>query len=112
MRCWPQFCQYFIHMFSMPIHQYFPHQKFALYGNYFIFLLELRSPSVSRLPVKVALPSPVKLSPGRCNKHFLGKTGQISPPDTPYKSNTTCNWVIEVPTGYYIQLDFYNIALE
>lgn len=57
--------------------------------------------------------SPVVLPPGRCNKHIIvAKTVRITPPDSPYKSNTTCIWIVEIPTGYYIQLEIYNLQLE
>ena len=79
---------------------------------YIMFLLESRSPLPSRLPAKVATPSPVTLPPGGCNRHLLNVTGQIFPPDSPYKSNTTCIWIIEVPKGYEVRLEIHDMELE
>jgi len=78
-----------------------------------IFSLGLRSSSVSKLPAKsLTTSSPVILPRGRCNKHLTGKTGWFFPPDNPYKSNTDCVWIIEVPKGYCILLTVYNIQFE
>ena len=80
--------------------------------NYIMFLLESRSPLPSRLPAKVATPSPVTLPPKGCNRHLLNVSGQIFPPDSPYKSNTTCIWIIEVPKGYEVRLEIHDMELE
>ena len=78
-----------------------------------IFLLGLRSSSVSKLPAKsLTTSSPVTLPRGRCNKHLIGKTGWFYPPDNSYKSNTDCVWIIKFPKGYYFQLIFYDIELQ
>ena len=79
-------------------------------------LLDLRtsSESVSKLPPKcVITPPPVTLPPpGRCNKFLNGTTGQFSPPDNPYRSNTKCAWLIEVPKGHEIKLIFHDVEIE
>jgi len=75
------------------------------------YLLGLRSSSDSMLPERPTFP-PVTVPPGRCNKHLIGKKGQFSPPDNPYKSNTDCVWIIKFPKGYYFQLIFYDIELQ
>ena len=80
------------------------------------YLLDLRSSSesVSQLPAKsVNTASPVNLPLGRCNAHLQETRGQFSPPDNPYRSNTDCAWVIEVPHGYkYISLKIYGLQIE
>ena len=78
-----------------------------------IFLLGLRSWSSSRLPPPVTSKiSPVVLPSGRCNRHLIGSTGRFSPPDSYYRSNTECIWVIEVPEGYNVRVTFYNVQIE
>ena len=78
-----------------------------------IFLLGLRSWSLSRLPPPVKSNiSPVVLPSGRCNEHLVGHTGTFSPPDSYYRNNTECIWVIEVPEGYSVRVTFYNVEIE
>ena len=68
--------------------------------------------SVSGLAAPQLKPSPVTLPPGRCNKHFRGKSGTITPPDSVYRSNTDCAWIIDIPRGYYIFMKISDIDLE
>ena len=77
-----------------------------------MYLKGLRSSSESRLPPKVPPPSPVNLSSWNCSEHLIGRSGQFSPPDNPYKSNTNCVWAIEVPKGHGVQLKIDGIDLE
>ena len=78
-----------------------------------MLLLGLRSSleSVSVLPPKKDLPSP--FIPGGCNKFSNGSRDQFYPPDNPYRSNTHCTWIIEMPKGYRkIRLIFHDIEIE
>ena len=77
-----------------------------------IYWIGLRSSSESRLPPKLPPSSPVDLSLWNCSEHLIGTSGQFSPPDNPYKSNTDCVWAIEAPEGHCIQLRMDGIDLE
>ena len=75
-------------------------------------LIGVRPSSDSRLPLKVTPPSPVNLSLWNCGEHLVGRSGQFSPPDDPYKKNTDCMWAIEVTEGHGIQFRIDGIDLE
>ena len=74
------------------------------------WLLDSRSASESESTLPP--PSPPTVAPGRCNEKISGMTGTFSPPDNPYRSNTDCAWLIEVPKGYFITLTIYGIQIE
>ena len=84
-----------------------------LYVIYCSCLLDSRSASESNstLPPP-SPPPPPTVTPGRCNKKISGMTGTFSPPDNPYRSNTDCAWLLEVPKGHYIVLRIYGIQIE
>ena len=85
-----------------------------LYKIHCSCLLDSRSASESKstLPPPSPPPPSPTVASGRCNKKISGMTGTFSPPDSPYRSNTDCAWLIEVPKGYYITLRIYNIQIE
>ena len=76
----------------------------------FISLLGLRTWSESRLPPPITEVSPVVLPFGSCNEYLTGINGSFSPPDSCYKNNTECVWIIEVPRGYGIRITFFEIS--
>ena len=90
--------------------------KLLLWLEIFIthVLLELRGTSTSQLPPKrastISVPPIVPPSNG---KHLKGKSGRFSPPNypQPYKSNTDNVWIIEVPEGYRIYIQIFNIRI-
>ena len=52
---------------------------------------------------------------GKCGKILLtGKTGDLQTPNypSPYPSHSKCSWLIQVPAGYIIKLQFYHFVLE
>ena len=60
----------------------------------------------------VVTPPPIVLPP--TGKHLKGKSGHFSAPDypQPYKSNTNRIWIIEVPEGYVVYIQIFNISIE
>ena len=73
-------------------------------------LLGLRLWTTSKLPPPANV-NPFVLPTGICNRHLTGKSGTFSPPHFYYRSNTDCNWIIEVPRGYSIRVTFYNVEV-
>ena len=76
-------------------------------------LLGLRVSSESRLPPKtVTTPPPIVLPPG--GMHLMGRSGHFSAPDYPhpYQSNNCTIWIIEVPSGYIIYIQVFNVYIE
>lgn len=67
----------------------------------FCFLL------VVHLPVSFAVD-------GKCGGTLTGKTGDLQTPNypSPYPSYSRCSWLIQVPVGYKIQLQFYHFVVE
>ena len=52
---------------------------------------------------------------GSCDRIILtGKTGELKTPNYPktYPSYSRCSWLIRVPPGYKIKLQFYHFVLE
>ena len=59
--------------------------------------------------------SSISSADGRCNDQRLsGKTGSLQTPNypNPYPGRSKCSWVIQVPVGYKIKLQFYHFVLE
>jgi len=48
------------------------------------------------------------------DKYLNGTRGHFSAPDypQPYKSNTEYAWIIEVPEGYIVYIQIFNISIE
>ncbi|XP_065890335.1 uncharacterized protein [Dysidea avara] len=74
---------------------------------------KLRGSSTSQLPPKKTVtPVPQIVLPPN-GKHLKGMNGRFSPPNypQPYKSNTCYVWIIEVPEGYFISIQIFNIRI-
>ena len=58
--------------------------------------------------------SSISSADGRCKERFSGKTGSLQTPNypRPYPSHSRCSWLIQVPVGYKIKLQFYHFVLE
>jgi len=74
--------------------------------------LGLRVSSVSRLPPKtIATPPPIVLPPG--GQHLMERSGRFSAPNypQPYQSNNDTVWIIEVPSGYVVYIQVFNVYI-
>lgn len=51
---------------------------------------------------------------GRCKERLSGNNGSLQTPNypNPYPSRSKCSWLIQVPVGYKIKLQFYHFVLE
>ena len=58
--------------------------------------------------------SSISSADGRCKETLSGKTGSLQTPNYPgpYPSHSRCSWLIQVPVGYKIKLQFYHFLVE
>ena len=58
--------------------------------------------------------SSISSADGSCKERLSGKTGSFQTPNYPglYPSRSRCSWLIQVPDGYKIKLQFYHFLLE
>ena len=75
------------------------------------WLLGLRLSSESKLPPK-STPPPIALPPG--SEHLQGRNGGFSAPNypQPYQSNNDLVWIIEVPSGYIIYIQVFDVSIK
>jgi len=74
----------------------------------------MRRSSASELPPKKVTASPgPSIVPPPNGKYFKGKSGEFSLPTypRPYRSNTDIVWIIEVPEGYHIHIQIFDIRI-